>query len=63
MLSTDRQTNKQTKATKNITSFAKNLIIGYFKCPGYIQYSIALCNYGGNTDKKSVHIYQQNTWI
>ena len=28
MLSTDRQTNKQTNATKNITSFAKEVIIG-----------------------------------
>ena len=26
MLSTDRQTNKQTNATKNITSFAKDVI-------------------------------------
>ena len=49
MLSTDKQTNRRTNATKNITSFAKEVIIDLFD--------------ENRTDAEGVAYMSYNKWI
>ena len=55
MLFTDKQTNRQTNATKNITSFAKEVIIMFILSPKIPESSVDFTN-----DLRIQHTYRSN---
>ena len=64
MLSTDRQTDKQTSATKNITSFAKEVIMEKGMTLSCLEFRFVLCSTCLRLESPYPNVSQFNTpWI